>query len=137
LQVKIPAGSAEGAVIRLAGKKGEADLYLRIKFAPHARYSLSGSDLAVKLPVAPWEAALGAKVDLPLPDGSIKLSVPAGAQSGTRLRVKGRGFPLKTGGKGDVLVEVKIVVPTTLSADEREIFERLASVSSFNPRTAA
>ncbi len=137
LQVKIPAGSAEGAVIRLAGKKGESDLYLRLKFAPHARYSVSGSDLAVKLPVAPWEAALGAKVDLQLPDGSIKLSVPAGSQSGTKLRVRGRGFPLKAGGNGDVIVELKIVVPTTLSAKEREIFETLASVSGFNPRAAA
>jgi curved DNA-binding protein len=121
----------------LAGKKGESDLYLRLKFAPHARYSVSGSDLAVKLPVAPWEAALGAKVDLQLPDGSIKLSVPAGSQSGTKLRVRGRGFPLKAGGNGDVIVELKIVVPTTLSAKEREIFETLASVSGFNPRAAA
>jgi curved DNA-binding protein len=137
LQVKIPAGSTEGTVMRLAGNKGEEDIYLRIKFAPHARYSVSGSDLTVKLPVAPWEAALGAKVDLQLPDGSIKLSVPAGAQSGTKLRLKGRGFPVKSGGKGDVMVEVKIVVPTTLSAKEREIYEALASVSHFNPRAAA
>lgn len=137
LQVKIPAGSSEGTVIRLAGKKGEPDLYLKLKLAPHSRYSVAGSDLTVKLPVTPWEAALGAKVDLPLPDGSIKLSVPAGAQSGGKLRLKGRGFPLKKGGRGDVFAEIRIVVPTTLSTKEREIFEQLAHVSQFNPRSVA
>ncbi len=137
LQVKIPAGSGEGTVIRLAGKQGEPDLYLKLKLAPHSRYSVTGSDLTVKLPVTPWEAALGAKVDLPLPDGSIVLSIPAGAQSGGKLRLKGRGLPLKKGGRGDVFAEIRIVVPTALSTKEREIFEQLATVSQFNPRSAA
>jgi curved DNA-binding protein len=137
LQVKIPAGSTDGTVIRLAGKKGEADLYLKLKLAPHPRYTAAGSDLTVRLPVAPWEAALGAKVDLPLPDGGIKISVPPGSQSGSKLRVKGRGFPLKSGGRGDVFAELRIVVPTALSVQEREVFEQLARVSQFNPRAVS
>ncbi len=138
LNVKIPAGSIEGSAIRIRGSKGEPDLLLRIKLLSHPRYSVSGSDLTVKLPVAPWEAALGSKVDVVLPDGAIKISVPAGSQSGSRLRLRGRGFPLKKeGGRGDVFVEIKIVIPPKLSEAEREIYERLASVSTFNPRAAA
>lgn len=134
LQVTIPVGATDGTTIRLPGKKGETDLYLRIRLAPHPRYSISGSDLIVKLPVAPWEAALGSKVDLVLPDGTIKLSVPAGSQSGSKLRVRGRGLSATKGGRGDILAEIRIVVPTTLSAAERESFENLAKTSRFNPR---
>lgn len=134
LQVKIPAGTPDGGTIRLAGKKGEPDLYLRIKLASHQRYSFSGNDLVVKLPVTPWEAALGAKVDLALPDGTVKLSLPQGSQSGAKLRIRGRGFTGTKGERGDVLAEVRICVPTALSAAERESFEKLAQMSQFNPR---
>jgi len=134
LQVKIPAATPDGGTIRLAGKKGESDLYLRIKLAQHARFSFSGSDLLVKLPVSPWEAALGAKVEVELPDGSIKVTIPSGSQSGTKLRVRGRGFSTSRGERGDAFVEVKIVVPATLSSVEREGFEKLAQLSQFNPR---
>jgi curved DNA-binding protein len=134
LQVKIPAATPDGGTIRLAGKTGERDLYLRIKLRQHAKYSFSGSDLLVKLPVSPWEAALGAKVDLALPDGSIKVTIPPSSQSGMKLRIRGRGFSTSHGERGDALVEVKIVVPATLSALERESFEKLAQNSQFNPR---
>lgn len=137
LTVTIPAGTSEGSVMKLAGKKGESDVFLKVRLGSHARYSVIDHDLVVKLPVAPWEAALGAKVDLVLPDGSIKLSVPAGSQSGGKLRVRGRGLPKKGGDRGDVLAEIRVVVPTTLSDSEREVFEKLASVSRFNPRSAA
>lgn len=137
LTVKIPPGTTEGTTMKLSGKKGESDVYLKVRFASHPRYSVTQHDLIVRLPVAPWEAALGAKVDLQLPDGSIKLSVPAGCQSGGKLRVRGRGLPKKGGERGDVLAEIKVVVPTKLSDSEREIYEKLASVSRFNPRSAA
>ena len=137
LTVKIPAGTTDGTTMKLTGKKGEADLYLKVRLAPHPRYSVVDHNLIVRLPVAPWEAALGAKVDLQLPDGSIKLSVPPGSQSGGKLRVRGRGLPKRDGDRGDVLAELKVVVPTKLSDSEREIFEKLASVSRFNPRSAA
>jgi curved DNA-binding protein len=110
---------------------------LRIKHIPNARYHADGANLVVRVPITPWEAALGGKVDAVLPDGSIRLAVPAGAQSGRRLRVKGRGFRLGKVERGDALVELYIVVPATLSDAEREAYERLAAVSQFNPRIAA
>ncbi len=137
LTVKIPAGTTDGTTMKLSGKKGEADVYLKVRLGQHPRYSVVDHNLIVRLPVAPWEAALGAKVDLQLPDGSIKLSIPPGSQSGGKLRVRGRGLPKRGGDRGDVLAELKVVVPTKLSDSEREIFEKLASVSQFNPRSAA
>jgi curved DNA-binding protein len=137
LTVKIPAGTTDGTKMKLAGKKGEGDVYLKVRLASHSRYSVVDHNLIVRLPVTPWEAALGAKVDLQLPDGSIKLSVPPGSQSGGKLRVRGRGLPKRGGDRGDVLAELRVVVPTKLSDSEREIFEKLASVSGFNPRSAA
>ncbi len=137
ISVTVPPGTTEGTKLKLAGKKGEGDVFLKVKFASHPRYSVSGHDLVVRLPVTPWEAALGAKIDLVLPDGNIKLSVPAGSQSGGKLRVRGRGLPKKGGERGDALAEIKVLVPTSLSPTEREMFEKLASVSRFNPRTAA
>jgi curved DNA-binding protein len=123
--------------MKLGGKKGEGDVFLKVRLASHPRYSVADYNLIVRLPVAPWEAALGAKVDLQLPDGGIKLSVPPGSQSGGKLRVRGRGLPKRGGDRGDVIAELKVVVPTDLTASEREIFEKLASVSRFNPRSAA
>ena len=134
LQVGIPKYASDGTTMRLAGKKGEGDVYLKLSLIKHPQYTPSGSDLLVSLPVTPWEAALGAKVDLVLPDGSIKLSIPAGTQSGAKLRVKGRGFSKKQGERGDVLAEVRIAVPKTLSEEEREALEHLQKISQFNPR---
>jgi curved DNA-binding protein len=137
IRVKIPSATADGAKIRLAGQGGDSDLILRMKHIPNARYHTDGANLVVRVPITPWEAALGGKVDAVLPDGSIRLAVPAGAQSGRRLRVKGRGFRLGKAERGDALVELYIVVPATLSDVEREAYERLAAVSQFNPRIAA
>jgi len=137
LTVKIPAGTTEGTTMKLSGKKDEGDVYLKVRFAAHPRYSVVDHDLIVRLPVAPWEAALGAKVEVQLPDGGIKLAVPPGSQSGGKLRVRGRGLPKKSGARGDLLAEIRVMVPTELSQSEREIFEKLASVSRFNPRSAA
>ena len=137
LTVKIPAGTTEGTTMKLSGKKDEGDVYLKVRFAAHPRYSVIDHDLIVRLPVAPWEAALGAKVEVQLPDGGIKLAVPPGSQSGGKLRVRGRGLPKKSGARGDLLAEIRVMVPTELSQSEREIYEKLASVSRFNPRSAA
>ncbi len=137
LTVKIPAGTTEGTAMKLSGRRDEGDVYLKVRFASHPRYSVADHDLIVRLPVTPWEAALGAKVEVQLPDGSIKLAIPSGSQSGGKLRVRGRGLPKKSGTRGDLLAEIKVVVPTELSQSEREIYEKLASVSRFNPRSAA
>lgn len=139
-EIRIPPGTTEGSVIRLAGqgpksrggKKG--DLLLKLHIALHPRFSVTGFDLTSKLPITPWEAALGGSVEMRMLDGSINLKVPAGAQSGQRLRIKERGLLMSNGQRGDVYVELQVVVPQRLSAQERELFEHLAAVSRFNPR---
>jgi curved DNA-binding protein len=141
--VTIPRGVRDGQRIRLAGEGGRGagggpagDLYLRVRLKPHPRFRVEGRDLYVDLPVAPWEAALGANVDVPTLDGTTKVKVPAGSSSGRRLRLRGQGLPGPRGGHGDLYAQIKIVVPKKLSSEERELFERLAEVSKFNPRAA-
>ncbi|MCB0323122.1 MAG: DnaJ domain-containing protein [Bdellovibrionales bacterium] len=140
-QVKIPAGIVDGKTIRLAGQGGKGssgapsgDLLLRIKFAPHARFRADGHRLHTTLKITPWEAALGGKVRVPTLDGAVTLTIPAGTQSGQQLRIKGKGLPLKDGTHDNLLAEVAIVVPKSLTAEERELFEKLQRVSQFTPR---
>lgn len=138
--VKIPAGITDGKTLRLKGQGfvglggGRAgDLLIKVNLAPHPTYSLEGHNLVTKLPVTPWEAALGTKVRVPTMDGDVALKLPPGAQSGSRLRLRGKGFPKKDG-RGDMVVEIRIVVPQQLTDRERELFTELQQVSSFNPR---
>jgi curved DNA-binding protein len=138
--VNIPAGVADGQRIRLArqGATGiggaRGDLYLIVRLAPHPRYRLEGRDITVELSVAPWEAALGASVPVDTPGGPVQVQVPAGSSSGRRLRLRGRGMPNTRGSAGDLYAEVKIVVPARLTADERELWNRLAQTSRFDAR---
>ena len=140
-RVRLQPGTPDGAMIRLSGK-GEAgsqggssgDLLLKVRVAPDPRFTCSGHDLYTVLPIAPWEAALGAKIDVATLTAAVILSVPPGAQSGQRLRLKEKGMPKKGGGFGDLLVELKIVVPKVLSERERELFSELRNSSTFNPR---
>jgi curved DNA-binding protein len=143
IDVNIPAGVVDGQRIRLRGQGGEGsgggetgDLYLIVRIAPHPRYRLDGRDLHVLLPLAPWEAALGASVDIDTPGGSATVNVPAGTSSHRRLRLKGRGLPNRRGKPGDLYAEAQIKVPRSPSADERELLEQLGKVSTFNPRSA-
>jgi DnaJ-class molecular chaperone len=132
----------EGSVIRLAGQgepgTGSApagDLYLRVHLTPHPLFALlADDDLQLELPVAPWEVALGAKVTVPTLNGSIEMTIPPGSQGGQRLRLRGKGVPRRGGGCGDLYVKLKIMVPPKLTADERELFEKLAATSDFRPR---
>jgi len=140
-QVRIPAGVTDGKRIRLAGKGGPGvgggppgDLYLKVHIEPHPRLRLRGHDLELDVPVTVWEAALGASVEVPLMDGKVSLKVPAGTQSGQRLRLREKGLPKRGGGRGDLYAVVKIMVPKQPSAKERELFEEMAKVSNFNPR---
>jgi curved DNA-binding protein len=140
--VTIPAGVRDGQRIRLPGEGGAGagggpagDLLLRVRIKPHPRFRLDGRDLHVELPVAPWEAALGATVEVPTLEGSANVRVPAGSSSGRRLRLRGRGFPGPRGGHGDLYATVRIVVPKHLGERERRLFEQLARVSGFQPRT--
>jgi curved DNA-binding protein len=140
-EVQIPPGVRDGQKIRLAGQGGEGasggpagDLYLRVRIKRDPRFRREGDDLVVEIPVAPWEAALGATVPVPTLDGSAKVKVPAGSSSGRRLRLKGEGMPGPGGRKGDLYASVRIVVPKKLEKRERELFEELAAVSRFDPR---
>lgn len=139
--VKIPPGTGEGARIRLAGQGSEGvaggqagDLYLKVHIAPHELYTLKGNDLDVDLPVAPWEAVLGATVNVSTPGGTAVINLPPGCRSGQRVRLKGKGMPYGRGEAGDLYAVIQIVVPSRLSAKEKELFVELAKVSSFNPR---
>lgn len=139
--VSIPVGVKHGQRIRLAGEGGQGagggpsgDLFLRVQLKPHPRFRLDGRNLHVDVPVAPWEAALGATVEVPTLDGTAKVKVPAGSSSGRKLRLRGQGFPGPRGGHGDLYATVKIVVPKHLSDREQELFEQLADVSGFDPR---
>ncbi|HEU4702352.1 MAG TPA: DnaJ C-terminal domain-containing protein [Conexibacter sp.] len=144
LTVEIPPGVRDGQRIRLRGEGGPGgggappgDLFLRVRYRPHPRFSVDGRDLTVDLPVAPWEAALGATVPVPTLTGDARVKVPPGSSCGRRLRLRGAGMPGPRGGHGDLHAVVKIVVPRQPSERERELFEQLRDASSFNARSAA
>ena len=101
---------------------------------PDPRFRVEGHNLRTRVDVAPWEAALGARVDVPTLEGTVTMRVPPGTQSGQTLRLRGKGLPRQKGGTGDLLAEVRIVVPKTLNSRERELFEQLARDSRFQPR---
>jgi curved DNA-binding protein len=139
--VQIPPGIRPGKRIRLA-KRGEpgsgggeaGDLYLRVELAPHPRFRLEGDDLHTHLLVTPWEAALGGDVRLRTLDGEVTVRVPPGSSSGRRIRLRGRGFPRGEGEAGDLYAEIRVAVPEQLGPRERELYEELSRVSSFDPR---
>jgi curved DNA-binding protein len=142
LDVNIPAGMRDSSVIRLAGQ-GErgigngptGDLYLRVRLEPHPLFTVvEQDDVQLDLPVAPWEAALGARVSVPTLDAPVEMTIPPGAQGGQRLRLRGQGLNRRDGGRGNLYVRLKIVIPPSLSQSERELFEKLAAESRFNPR---
>ena len=139
LSVHIPPGIREGQSIRMPGQGepgvggGQAgDLYLQIHFHPHPLYRVDGDDLYVTLPVAPWEAALGASVKVPTPGGSVQVRIPAGAQQGKRLRLKGRGLPGSP--SGDLYMVLQIALPPANSERARELYRTMARELKFNPR---
>lgn len=142
LEVSIPRGVREGQHLRLAGQgaagQGGAsagDLYLQIELLPHPVFRVDGGDIEFDLPVAPWEAALGATVTAPTPDGSVQLSVPPGSPQGRRLRLKGKGLPGKT--PGDLYAVVTIALPTPASEADRAAYGALArAFAAYNPRAA-
>ncbi|MBI5490548.1 MAG: DnaJ domain-containing protein [Deltaproteobacteria bacterium] len=140
-EVKIPAGIHDGARIRLAGRgeSGRAgapdgDLLLVVRVVAVPPFRIDGGDLVTAVDVAPWEAALGATVAVPTPDGPVQMKLPAGLSSGGRLRLRGKGLPQRERGRGDLYAEVRIVVPGSLSEKERRLFEELREASTFKPR---
>lgn len=142
IEVNIPHGVQDGSTIRLAGQGGTGgngseagDLYLHIRLRPHPVFSVRGDDLEVELPIAPWEAVLGAKVEAPTIDGKVELTIPRGANTGQRLRLRDQGLNKRKGGRGDEYVRLKIGVPKEVSAEERRLYEELQRISRFNPRS--
>ena len=139
LDVKIPAGIREGQQIRLAGQGrpspgggSRGDLYLEVHIQPHPHFQLDGKDIYLNLPITPWEAALGQSVPVPTLGGTVNLTVPAGAQSGQKLRLKGRGLPGSH--PGDQYVVLQIKVPRAETEEHRKLFREMADKMAFNPR---
>ncbi|HET6389604.1 DnaJ C-terminal domain-containing protein [Hyphomicrobium sp.] len=139
LTVQIPKGVTEGQSIRLQGQGSPGmgggpagDLYLEIRFRPHPLYRVVGKDLYLDLPVAPWEAALGASVKMPTPSGAIMLKIPPGSAHGRELRVRGRGIPASP--PGDLYAVLKIVWPPATDEKARAIYEQMAKELPFDPR---
>jgi curved DNA-binding protein len=132
VDLQIPPGVTEGQALRIPGIGGRPSLTFRIKLLSHPLFSLSGKDVQIELPLAPWEAALGAKVAVPTLGGRVELTIPPGAQSGQKLRLRGRGFPGTP--SGDQLVSIKLVTPAAQSKQAIEAYERMKSEFNFNPR---
>lgn len=141
IEFTIPRGVRAGQRIRLAGQGGPGmgqgkpgDLYLEVEFQPHKHYRVDKHDVYLDLPVAPWEAALGAVIEVPTPSGLVELTVPAGSSEGRKLRLKGRGIPGKT--PGDFYFVLKITVPPAIDEAAKTFYRDMASAfKSFNPRS--
>lgn len=140
LNVKIPKGVYEGQIMRLAGKGSPGvgdgkpgDLLLELHFNPHPRFKVDGCNLYTKLPVTPWEAALGAMIPVNLFDNDIKVRIPADTQSGQQLRVRGKGIPSKT--PGDLILDIQVVLPSATTQKAKELYESMARELAFDPRS--
>jgi curved DNA-binding protein len=132
IDVQIPPGVTDGQSLRIAASGSSPSLIFRIKLRPHSLYVPQGKDVQIELPLAPWEAALGAKVAVPTLGGTVELTIPAGAQSGQKLRLRGRGLPGTP--HGDQIVSIKLVTPAAQSAQAKQAYERMKSEFSFDPR---
>ena len=139
LNVRIPKGVRQGQHIRLAGQGhpgmggGKAgDLYLEVDFKPHPLYRVEGRDLYLELPIAPWEAALGARVKVPTPDGAVDMRIPENSRNGSKLRLKGRGIPGRA--PGDLYVTLKVVQPPADSDKAKAFYQKMAGEFDFDPR---
>jgi curved DNA-binding protein len=141
IKARIPKGATDGQRLRLRGQGGkginggpDGDLYLNVVLHPHALFRPDGHDLYLDLPLAPWEAALGATVEVPTLSGAVNLKIPPGTAAGRKLRLAKKGLPKPGGGEGDLYAIVQIVNPTVLSDRERELFRELGTASHFDPR---
>ena len=141
IKARIPKGATHGQRLRLRGQGGkgvnggrDGDLYLDIALNAHPLFRPSGHDLFLDLPLAPWEAALGATIEVPTLDGAVNLRIPPGTTAGRHLRLAKKGLPKPQGGEGDLYAIVQIVNPAVSSERERELFRELAQASRFDPR---
>ena len=142
IEVRIPPGAKPGSRIRIRGKgqvspysQKRGDLYLKVEIIPHSFFQFEGDNLVCEVPITPDEAVLGASIQIPTPDGTVNMNIPAGIRSGQSLRLRGKGWPLTKGGRGDQLVRIAIVPPKDLSPVERDYYEKIRDNRSFNPRS--
>jgi len=135
LDVRIPPGARDDSKIRIAGGGPQGgDLYVRLKQQPHPKLAVKGDDTETVVEITPWEAALGATIEVPTLDGRAETRFPPGVASGQRLRLRGQGMNIRNGGRGDHFAVLKIVTPKNLTTEEKNLFEELKRVSRFNPR---
>jgi curved DNA-binding protein len=141
VKTRIPRGVTDGEKLRVPGKGGkgvnggpDGDLYLDVEVTDHPLYRMSGQDLFVDLPLAPWEAILGTSLTLPTPAGAVALKVPAGTRAGQQLRLSGRGMARAGGSAGHLYAIVRIEVPTVVDESQRALYRKLAETANFNPR---
>jgi curved DNA-binding protein len=141
INVRIPAGAKPGSRIRLKGKgrpspfsQQRGDLYLTIEVLPHAFFRFEGDNLVCDVPIRPDEAVLGAEIQVPTPDGSVTMKVPKGVKSGQSLKLRGKGWTLPKGGRGDLVAKLQMVTPQDLNEIEQEFYEKIQANTTFNPR---
>jgi curved DNA-binding protein len=150
INIRIPAGAKPGSRIRLKGKgrrspfsQQRGDLYLTIlpwrrsanEVLPHSFFRFEGDNLICDVPIRPEEAVLGAEIKIPTPDGNVKMKVPKGVKSGQSLKLRGKGWTLPKGGRGDLFAKLQIVTPQQLNEIEQECYEKIQANTSFNPRS--
>ena len=142
IRARIPKGAVDGQRLRLRGKGGPGmnggpagDLYLQIVLEPHPLFKTRGHDLEIEVPISPWEAALGAPVEVPTLEGRVTMKIPPGSKGGQKLRLAGKGLPKPGGSAGDLYALLDIAVPSTLTEREKKLFEELRETSRFDPRT--
>jgi|UPI00037C2267 curved DNA-binding protein len=142
IDVRIPPGAKPGTRLRVRGKgqinpftQQRGDLYLKVELQPHPFFQFEGDNLVCEVPITPDEAVLGASVEVPTPDGSVNVKLPAGVRSGQTLRLRGKGWPQPKGGRGDQLVKIAIAPPREISSQEREYYEKIRAIRTYNPRS--
>jgi len=141
LKVKVPPGTGDGSVLRIKGQGspgigggGAGDLLIRIRLAQHPLYTVEGRNLSLVVPIAPWEAALGCKLDVPTLKGKTRVTIPPNSQSGQKLRLAGLGMPASP--PGDFFLVLKVVMPATTTDKAKALYEALQQESDFRPRAA-
>ncbi len=142
IEVRIPSGVKPGSRVRVRGKgqlnplsQQRGDLYLKIDVLSHSFFQFEGDNLTCEVSITPDEAVLGASIDVPTPDGAVKVNIPAGIRSGQSLRLRGKGWRLPKDGRSDQLVKIAIASPKELSPQEREFYEKIRDIRTFNPRS--
>ena len=142
IDVNIPPGAREGSVIKLPkqGQPGQnggepGDLFIKLRIKPHTRFTVSGDDITIEVPITASEAVLGSSIEVPTIDSKAEMKIPAGSQGGQRLRLKGQGLNKRGGGRGDQYIRLKIVVPTHPTEREKQLYKELDETSQFKPRS--